>query len=113
MNDKEHMLKKCKEVIGDPRSSNEALQVANYLLSSLDLEQSLVDTNIQIPLAQSQLDVRVGRDGTWMSFKSKSGRSATICVNSLAENKGGIIWQAIKDWCDDMEVRANKIREGE
>lgn len=33
---REHMIRKCKEVLGDEHASNAALQVANYLLSDLE-----------------------------------------------------------------------------
>jgi len=59
------------------------------------------------------LDVQVRDDGVWLHFKASTGKSALLCVESLAEGKRGIIGMALREWCADRHVAIKALGGGD
>ena len=72
------------------------------------------------------LSVNVAHDGTWLTFKARNGKTASLRVESLAldhqytqeENATTgytVIGTALKSWCDDLQIdrRATAPKAGE
>jgi len=55
---------------------------------------------------KEKLQINAASDGTWLTFNSSKGTSATFRLESLAEKQSEIIKQAIIDWCDDEQREA-------
>ena len=63
-----------------------------------------------MPMDDCGLTINVGRDGTWLHFTAKSGKSAGITVENWANSKdGGITAQALRDWAADRQEQAASI----
>jgi len=61
----------------------------------------------EMPMNDCGLTINVGRDGTWLHFTAKSGKSAVINVENWANSKdGGITAQALRDWAADRREQA-------
>lgn len=63
----------------------------------------------EIPMDDCGLVINCGRDGTWLHFTASSGKHSSINVDLM--NRGGIIGNALRDWCADRQKQAEKIRE--
>lgn len=59
-----------------------------------------------LPIDQCQLEVRVDREGVWLSFKTEKGLTASLEVGSTIADKqnGDFMKSAINQWW--MERRA-------
>jgi hypothetical protein len=67
---------------------------------------------IELPIAECEISVSCGRDGTWLHFRASTGKSAAINVDALVKDGNyGIIKRAITDWCADRQSDAKKIAE--
>ena len=68
------------------------------------------ETATEMPMDNCGLTINVGRDGTWLHFTAKSGKSAGINVENWANFKdGGITAQALRDWASDRREQAAAI----
>ena len=64
----------------------------------------------EMPMNDCGLMINVGRDGTWLHFTAKSGKSAGINVENWANSKdGGITAQTLRDWAADRREQAASI----
>ncbi len=50
------------------------------------------------------LTLHVKCDGTWLEFRASSGKTATLRIETLAENRIGIRSKALRDWCQDRQA---------
>ncbi len=50
------------------------------------------------------LEIKFGDDGTWLAFKTNSGNSAVIRLESIADASGCIIGTAIQQWSIDRRA---------
>ena len=59
-------------------------------------------------IAQSPIDltISVKRDGVWLNFRASTGKQASLRVESLGEERRGIIGRALLDWCADRRKDA-------
>lgn len=48
------------------------------------------------------LTLRIKEDGTWLGFKS-GNKQASVRLESMADDRGGIIGAAIHKWCQDTQ----------
>lgn len=53
------------------------------------------------------LKVHVKSDGTWLEFQSSDGKSALLRIETLAENKVGIVGMCLRQWCRDRQAQAS------
>lgn len=58
------------------------------------------------PAMPSNLSIKIGRDGTWLRFSASNGKQAALRIESLAENKVGIIGMALRQWCADRRAES-------
>ena len=60
-------------------------------------------------IAQSPIDltISVKRDGVWLNFRASTGKQASLRVESLGEERRGIIGRALLDWCADRRKDAS------
>ncbi len=64
---------------------------------------------VEMPMDDCGLMINTGRDGTWLHFKTDTGRCASINVDVMAAEKGNIIGNALKDWCGERQAQAAAI----
>ena len=62
---------------------------------------------INIPMDDCGLSINVGTDGVWLHFRASTGKSVSINTPNLVN--GGLIGQAMIDWCLDREHQAREI----
>lgn len=58
--------------------------------------------------SKCEIDIRVGKDGVWMTFTASTGVSANIHVWNVLGGQGGILRSAIGDWCLDRQKDAGR-----
>jgi hypothetical protein len=85
--------------------------ICTLALQAVDMQPRPTEeapTAYSFPLASSGLTVKVGEDGVWLIFKSKS-KSASIHVrNKLGEPPERM--GCINAWCDEIEAAAAELR---
>ena len=70
-------------------------------------ETPAMERAVEIPMNDCGLTINCGRDGTWLHFTAKSGKSASINVQNWAEERSGyIIKRALLDWANDRHEQA-------
>lgn len=57
--------------------------------------------------APVHLTVSIRQDGVWLNFRASTGKHASLRIESLGEERRGIIGRALLDWCADQ--RANVL----
>lgn len=68
------------------------------------------ETAVAMPMNDCGLTINTGRDGTWLHFTARTGRSAFLNVDVMAAERGGIVGRALKDWCGERQGQADDIR---
>jgi len=57
--------------------------------------------------ASMKLTVSVKQDGVWLNFCASTGKHASLRIESLGEERRGIIGRALLDWCADRRADAD------
>lgn len=55
----------------------------------------------------AKLRVYPTRDGTWLEFKSSNGNSTVLRMETLADDRPGMIGKAIAEWCQERQQEAH------
>jgi hypothetical protein len=61
----------------------------------------------EVENASVHLTVSIRKDGVWLNFRASTGKHASLRIESLGEERRGIIGRALLDWCADQ--RANVL----
>lgn len=56
-----------------------------------------------------ELEVRAKRAGTWLTFTTATGKTATLRIETLAKNKVGIVGMALRQWCRERQAEVATI----
>lgn len=87
---------------------------AEYIAYAQEILESVIvapESAVEIPMDDCGLSINAGRDGTWLHFRAKSGKSAGINVENWANSKdGGIVAQALREWAADRQEQATAIK---
>jgi len=67
------------------------------------------DTSIEIPAEETNLTVRVGRDGVWLTFRTEDDAFVCLHVHNTLGQPRDLGAATINSWCVERQRQARKI----